>query len=100
FLILIGVKRDWSGLEKAKTAKRAELRTASPGAAAPSGLLDGDEPLADLESAEKPPAAQAQASAAAFASVPTRETSAQRRPPPGRGKGQAKARGGRSKRRG
>lgn len=98
FLILIGVKRDWSGLEKAKTAKRREGRTAL--AAAPSASLDEDEPLADPDSAMKPPAAQAQASAAAFASVQARQSAAQQRNPAGRSKGQAKARGGRSKRRG
>jgi preprotein translocase subunit SecF len=100
FLILIGVKRDWSGLEKAKTAKRAEVRTASAAAAAPADLTDEDEPLADLDSTKKPPGAQAQASAAAFASVQARKQGAQQGTPPGRGKGQAKARGGRSKRRG
>jgi preprotein translocase subunit SecF len=98
FLILIGVKRDWSGLEKAKTAKRPEGRTAL--ATAPSASLDDDEPLADLDSTKKPPGAQAQASAAAFASVQARKPGAQQKTPPGRGKGQAKARGGRSKRRG
>ena len=100
FLILVGVKRDWSGVEKAKTAKRAEVRTASAGAAAPSDLLDGDEPLAALDSAEQSPAGQAQASRAALASVQARTSSTQQRTPPGRGKGHTKARGGRSKRRG
>jgi preprotein translocase subunit SecF len=98
FLILIGVKRDWSGLEKAKTAKRAEARTAPAGTPAPSGLLDEDESLADA--AEMPPAAQAQASRAALASVQARKSNTQQRTPPGRGKGQTKARSGRSKRRG
>jgi preprotein translocase SecF subunit len=98
FLILIGVKRDWSGVEKAKTAKRAEGRTAP--AAAPSNLLDADEPQAALDSAEGAPAAQAQASRAALASVQARKSGTQQRTPPGRGKGQAKARSGRSKRRG
>jgi preprotein translocase subunit SecF len=100
FLILIGVKRDWSGLEKAKTAKRAEGRAASAAAAMRSEPLDEDEPLADLDSAEKAPATQAQASRAAFASVQARKSNAQQRTPPGKGKGQAKARGSRSKRRG
>jgi preprotein translocase SecF subunit len=100
FLILIGVKRDWSGLEKAKTANRAGGRAAPAAAAAPSDLLDEDEPLAGLDSAQKAPAAQAEASRAAFASVQARKSNPQQRTPPGKGKGQSKARGGRSKRRG
>jgi preprotein translocase SecF subunit len=100
FLILIGVKRDWSGLEKAKTPKRMEGRAAPAAAAVPSDLPDEDEPLAELDSAEKATTAQAQASRAALASVQGRKPGAQQRTPPGRGKGQAKARGGRSKRRG
>jgi preprotein translocase SecF subunit len=101
FLILIGVKRDWSGLEKAKTAKRAEGRAAAAAGAASPDLLEADEPQPALDSADTVPAgAQAQASKAAFASVQARKSGAQQRTPPGRGKGQAKARGGRSKRRG
>jgi preprotein translocase SecF subunit len=98
FLILIGVKRDWSGLEKAKTATRAGGRTAPAAAAAPPELLDEDE--ADADPAQTAAASQAQASRAAFASVQARKSNAQQRTPPGKGKGQAKARGGRSKRRG
>jgi preprotein translocase subunit SecF len=100
FLILIGVKRDWSGLEKAKTAKRAEGRAALAAATAPSDLMEADEPQPALDSAKDAAPAQAQASRAALASVEARKPGAQQRTPPGRGKGQAKARGGRSKRRG
>src|SRR5215469_5535931 len=99
FLILIGVKRDWSGVEKPKTAKRAEARAASAAAAAPPDLPDEDEPAAALDPAETSATAQAQASKAAFAAAQARKPGAQRTPP-GRGKGQAKARSGRSKRRG
>jgi preprotein translocase SecF subunit len=100
FLILIGVKRDWSGLEKAKTAKPAGGRAAPAVAAAPAGLLDEDEALPERDSAEAAPTAQAQASRAALTSVQARKSGSQQRTPPGRGKGQAKARSGRSKRRG
>jgi preprotein translocase subunit SecF len=100
FLILIGVKRDWSGLEKAKTAKPAGARAVAAKAAEPASLLAGDEPLPDLASAQEAPAAQVQASTAALTSVQARKSGAQQRTPPGRGKGHAKARGGRSKRRG
>jgi preprotein translocase subunit SecF len=100
FLILIGVKRDWSGLEKAKTAKPAGERAVAARAAEPANLLAGDEALPDVAAAEEAPAAQAQASRAGLAAVQARKSGAQQRTPPGRGKGQAKARSGRSKRRG
>ncbi len=92
FLILIGVKRDWSGLEKAKAAQKeaAARGTVSAGATAKEAL-----PLArgrrrrerDASSAVKP-ASQAEASKAALAAVAARKGGVQR-PSPGRGKGQA-----------
>ncbi len=92
FLILIGVKRDWSGLEKAKAAKPGEPR---PRAA----VADEDALLADSQAAGKPAPAQADLSKAAMASVAARRSNVPGGTPHGHGKGQAKARG-RSKRRG
>src|SRR5262249_23037235 len=83
FLILIGVKRDWSGLEKAKIAKRAEVRPASAGAAVTSAAQDEDEPSAEPDSSGKSaPTAQVQAARAAIASVQARKSGAQQRTPP------------------
>ncbi len=90
FLILIGVKRDWSGLEKgkpgAKEAARGAAAPAKPAPGLPEDATDEDEGL------PAKPAAQAEASKAALAAVSARKPNA-----PGRGKGQAR---GRSKRRG
>ncbi|MGO9172269.1 MAG: protein translocase subunit SecF [Rhodomicrobium sp.] len=101
FLILIGVKRDWSGLEKAKTgaagAKQASLPARAAGPAEAAGMEDFDEDEAVADAAS--PGTQAAVSKAALASVSARKTSAPPRTPP-RGKGHAKARGGRSKKRG
>jgi preprotein translocase subunit SecF len=93
FLILIGVKRDWSGLEKAKPAQRTAARSPAPSPRA-SQEPDEDE---DGTAAPSGAPAQAQASKAALASLNARKSAP--RTPPGRGKGQAKARG-RSKKRG
>jgi len=101
FLILIGVKRDWSGLEKAKAgaagAKQAPLPARAAGPAEAAGMEDFDEDEAVADAAN--PGTQAAVSKAALASVSARKTSAPPRTPP-RGKGHAKARGGRSKKRG
>jgi preprotein translocase subunit SecF len=86
FLILIGVKRDWSGIEKAKTA-------ASPGAR-PAAVAKS---RAEEEDTAAPVSTQAQHSKAALAQVAARTQGVQRMP---QGRGNAKARGGRSKRRG
>jgi len=97
FLILIGVKRDWSGLEKGKPSpKQAARGTPSSAAAAKlsSTLPEEDEGLADMNGPGNP-ASQAEASKAALAAVSARRSSATRTPP-GRGKGQA--RGGAKKR--
>ncbi len=98
FLILIGVKRDWCGLEKAKAAQNeaAARGTVSAGATAKEALpfADEDEDENEAGSAVKP-ASQAEASKAALAAVSARKGGAQRAQ--GRGKGQAR---GRAKRRG
>ncbi len=98
FLILIGVKRDWSGLEKAKAAqKEAAARGTVSGAATAKEALpfaDEDEDENEASSAVKP-ASQAEASKAALAAVSARKGGVQRSQ--GRGKGQPR---GRSKKRG
>ncbi len=98
FLILIGVKRDWSGLEKAKAAQKeaAARGTVSAGATAKEALpfADEDEDENEASSAVKP-ASQAEASKAALAAVSARKGGVQRSQ--GRGKGQPR---GRSKKRG
>ncbi len=98
FLILIGVKRDWSGLEKAKAAQKeaAARGTVSAGATAKEALpfADEDEDENEAGSAVKP-ASQAEASKAALAAVSARKGGVQRSQ--GRGKGQPR---GRSKKRG
>jgi preprotein translocase subunit SecF len=97
FLILIGVKRDWSGLEKGKAAlgpKSAQPRkapTAEP--ASRGGELAAAAASAVPAPASTPAAQTSAAAAAAKISGPARG------PAPRRGK-QAKAGGGRSKRRG
>ena len=90
FLILIGVKRDWSA-EKAKAA------AASAGAPAKRALPLPEEDTDEdgMDNAAKP-ASQAEASKAALAAVAARKGGGQR-PSPGRAKGQAR---GRSKKRG
>lgn len=87
-MILIGVKRDWSGLEKAKQGAKEAARGASAklAPALPEDAADEDEVI------PAKPVAQAEASKAALAAVSARKPNA-----PGRGKGQAR---GRSKRRG
>jgi preprotein translocase subunit SecF len=104
FLILIGVKRDWSGLDKAKSgpqqagAKRTSLPTAASAGRAdalahdPFGAEDALTPAATIAK----PAAAPQPSKAAPGKTPASPS----RTPQGGGKGQAKAGGGRSKRRG
>ncbi len=92
FLILIGVKRDWSGLEKAKPgAKEAARGTLSAAATKLAPELSEDGTGEDEGLAAKP-GSQKEASKAALAAVSARKPNA-----PGRGKGQPR---GRSKRRG
>jgi preprotein translocase subunit SecF len=91
FLILIGVKRDWSGLDKAKPAQRPGRATAAPASTlemAPdeSGENEGAPPVSASN--------QAQAAKAALAAVNAR------RPQYRSGGSPAKSRGGRSKKRG
>ena len=90
FLILIGVKRDWSA-DKAKAA-------AGPAAAKAKEALPLPEEDTDEEgmNGAAKPASQAEASKAALAAVAARKGGGQR-PSPGRAKGQAR---GRSKKRG
>lgn len=100
FLILIGVKRDWSGLEKAKAAQKeaAARGTVSAGATAKEALpFAEDEGDADEDGAGNAgkPVTQAEASKAALAAVSARKGGVQRSQ--GRGKGQPR---GRSKKRG
>ncbi len=99
FLILIGVKRDWSGLEKAKPGQKeaAARGTLSAAATAKEALPipEDDADGAGMNGAGKL-VSQAEASKAALAAVSARKGGAQRTPP-GRGKGQAR---GRSKKRG
>lgn len=78
FLILIGVKRDWSGLEKAK-AGPGQARGVAAGAPSKAALPadDGD---ADEVSAIKP-ASQAEASKAALAAVSARKGAGRGAPP-------------------
>ncbi len=112
FLILIGVKRDWSGVEKgkakpgqpgAKAGRAAEPRAvAGPGSEGPNGSLVVDGavphgigfsasiPLGDVEGMDDP--------AAPLPPAAPRKPPGQRAPK--KGKGQARAGGGRSKRRG
>ncbi|MBI4724266.1 MAG: protein translocase subunit SecF [Rhodomicrobium sp.] len=81
FLILVGVKRDWSGLEKAKPgAKRAPLPAAAAGTAHANGLDDyaGDEEAAALD-AVAAPAVQAQAPKPALAPEARKSSSSKRR---------------------
>ncbi len=100
FLILIGVSRDWSGVEKSKGVKPGArpAAVAREDAAVPDFEGDEDENIAAMD-ADGTTGAQAQASKAALASVSARKSNAGGRTPPGRGKSHAKARGGRSKKR-
>src|SRR5208282_1597970 len=81
FLILIGVKRDWSGLDKAKAGQKeaAARGTVSAGATAKEALpfADEDEDENEASSAVKP-ASQAEASKAALAAVSARKGGVQR----------------------
>jgi preprotein translocase SecF subunit len=106
FLILIGVKRDWSGLEKGKAAKPAR-----PGAKpAPVSAARSAEPIEPLDGEgfeEEGAAAQSIGFSATIPLAPNEgaaapiPVSAPRKPRPSkRGKGQARAGGGRSKKRG
>ncbi len=90
FLIIIGVKRDWSG-EKANAGQK---NAAAPAAAKAKEAL----PFEDEDEAEEAamPASQAEASKAALAAVSARKGGGQRQSP-GRAKGQPR---GRSKKRG
>lgn len=96
FLILIGVKRDWSGLEKARQASSAPgVRRPSPAAPKPE-RSEGLVPATDA--VVKPIAVEA--SKSAISTVSMKPQSSTPRTPPRRGKGQARSGGGRSKRRG
>jgi preprotein translocase subunit SecF len=90
FLILIGVKRDWSA-DKAKAAAAPAAARAKEALPLPEEDTDED----GVNGAAKP-ASQAEASKAALAAVAARKGGGQR-PSPGRAKGQAR---GRSKKRG
>ena len=76
FLILIGVKRDWSGLEKGKDGKKS----GTAGAAAIEARLSGGGEAGedDAEGGKPGSQAQAEASKAAFAAVAARKGSVQR----------------------
>jgi preprotein translocase subunit SecF len=92
FLIIIGVKRDWSG----ENAKAAGKGVAAPAAAkAKDELPFQDDEDEDGEGVAAKPTSQAEASKAALAAVSARKGG--QRPSPGRAKGQAR---GRSKKRG
>ena len=97
FLILIGVKRDWSGMDKAKPVQKVAARPSAPAAPPAVSDEDEDEDSADAGAVEKP-VSQAEASKAALAAVNARKPP--QRTPPGRGKGQKSRGGGRSKKRG
>jgi preprotein translocase subunit SecF len=86
FLILIGVKRDWSGLDKGKGGQK-------PGAApaAEPILPIADEGDEDEEGGNSKPKTQAEASKAALAAVSARKGGGQQG---ARGKGQARKRRG------
>jgi preprotein translocase subunit SecF len=94
FLILIGVKRDWSGMDKAKAGQKdAAARGTQSAAAAKEPLPFDDEDEDERGGNAAKPASQAEASKAALAAVSARKGNA----PGPRGKGQAR---GRSKKRG
>jgi hypothetical protein len=90
FLILIGVKRDWSA-DKDKVAANPAAARAKEALPLPEDDTDED----GMDDAVKP-VSQAEASKAALAAVAARKGGGQR-PSPGRAKGQAR---GRSKKRG
>ena len=93
FLIIIGVKRDWSG-EKAGSGQK---NVAVPAGAKAKEALPFQDEDADEDEADEAtkPTSQAEASKAALAAVSARKGGAQR--PPARAKGQPR---GRSKKRG
>jgi len=94
FLILIGVKRDWSGLEKGKSgAKEATARGTLSAAAAKLPPALPEDGAGDDEAVSVKPAEQAEVAKAALAAVAARKSNT----PSSRGKGQPR---GRSKRRG
>jgi preprotein translocase SecF subunit len=110
FLILIGVKRDWSGVEKTKGKGRA---TGSAGAPASANSAAGIAGPGDEDDDGVLPAAastglveQPKISINASLGAPAKETKPAKTPPPpqrlsaARRKGQVRAGGGRSKRRG
>jgi len=111
FLILIGVKRDWSGVEKGKAkggqpqAKSAKS-TPSPVAANAGSLqplAEGDSEMDDavphsIGFSASIPLGEMETPAAPLPPAAPRKPAGQR--PPKKGKGQARAGGGRSKRRG
>jgi preprotein translocase subunit SecF len=96
FLILIGVKRDWSGVEKAKgPASGARRASLGSGAASQAGGDSGaDEDGAGTDGSDKP-ASQAEASKAAFAAMSAGKAirSQARRGNAGIGSGPSKKRG-------
>ncbi len=106
FLILIGVKRDWSGVEKAKKVQAGASAAKRPAPASGAALargngLDKDD---DLENggavaldAVAAPLAQIQPSRPAIAPASPKSSNSPTRTSPARGKSQAKQ--GRSKRR-
>jgi preprotein translocase subunit SecF len=86
FLILIGVKRDWSGLDKGKPGQKAAGGTAAP---EPEPVLPfADEDDEDGEAGEAKPVSQAEVSKAALAAVSARKGGAQR----SQGRSKAKSR--------
>jgi preprotein translocase subunit SecF len=97
FLILIGVKRDWSGLDKGKSGPQQAGAKRSPVAGASAGRNNELMPAANAISET---AAAAQPSKTVVASASVKSSPSPSRTPPRRGKGQARPGGGRSKRRG
>jgi preprotein translocase SecF subunit len=92
FLILIGVKRDWSGTDKAAAAKPGAARASAPGKASEPEVLpgdDGEDEASAAASANGKTGAQVQASQAALASVSARKGTPQRNPG-GRNKSKAR----------
>jgi preprotein translocase subunit SecF len=83
FLILIGVKRDWSGVEKAKAGSSQPARGVAGGSSSKAALAAGEgEEEGGLASK---PAPQAEAAKTALAAVSARKAT-RRGMPPGRGK--------------
>jgi predicted RND superfamily exporter protein len=110
FLILIGVKRDWSGVEKGKgkgnqpQAKSARPEPKSvPSAVAANEFAEGGSEMDDavphsIGFSASIPLGDMETPAAPLPPAAPRKPAGQR--PPKKGKGQARAGGGRSKRRG